>query len=64
MLKTSSLVYRISNKSPVLITILQLLKKNPSERLGYKGVEEIKAHKWFSNLDWQALSERRVRSFN
>jgi serine/threonine protein kinase len=37
-----------------------LCTKNPAERLGKNGVEEIKAHPWFNGLDWQALFECRV----
>jgi len=40
--------------------ILQLLKKNPSERLGTNGVEEIKNHRWFSDLDWELLAQKKV----
>jgi len=30
-----------------------LLERDPTKRLGYKGdVEEIKAHKWFADIDW------------
>jgi len=37
------------------------LKKKPEERLGSKGAAEIKAHKWFNNIDWNLLAEKKVR---
>jgi len=40
--------------------ILRLLKKNADERLGFRGSEEIKKHKWFENIDWKLLSEKKV----
>lgn len=40
--------------------ILKLLKKRPEERLGSKGANEIKAHRWFSNIDWDLLAEKKV----
>jgi serum/glucocorticoid-regulated kinase 2 len=40
--------------------ILQLLKKTPEDRLGFKGSDEIKRHKWFGNIDWKLLNERKV----
>ena len=29
-----------------------LVKKNPKERLGANGVNEIKNHEFFKNFDW------------
>jgi len=40
--------------------IMQLLKKTPEERLGFKGADAIKKHKWFENIDWKLLNERKV----
>jgi len=40
--------------------ILQLLKKDPKERLGSKGFHEIKNHRWFSNIDWDLINEKKV----
>eukprot|EP00798_Chlamydomonas_sp_ICE-L_P016616 gene16616-22859_t len=41
--------------------IEQLLQKEPSKRLGYGpyGLGDIKAHPWFSGIDWEALLEHR-----
>eukprot|EP00903_Cladosiphon_okamuranus_P010861 g10258.t1 len=35
----------------------RLLDKNPETRLGWEGVQQ---HKWFRNVDWVALRNRRV----
>jgi serum/glucocorticoid-regulated kinase 2 len=35
--------------------INKLLKKNPSERLGRNGVQEIKDHNFFKTMKWKKL---------
>ena len=32
--------------------IKKLLNTNPTERLGFKSINEIKNHKWFASIDW------------
>ena len=44
----------------IFLICKKLLKKKPEERIGYKGAQEIKAHKWFSNINWKLLSEKKV----
>ena len=44
----------------ICIINFQLLKKTPEERLGFKGADAIKKHKWFENIDWKLLNERKV----
>ena len=34
--------------------------KNPAGRLGTNGADEIKAHRWFREINWKDLSEKRV----
>jgi serine/threonine protein kinase len=34
-----------------------LLDRKPTQRLGYNGVDEIKAHQYFSNIDWEKLDK-------
>jgi len=38
--------------------IKKLLNPNPNTRLGAKGVQEIKNHKFFENFDWEGVTER------
>lgn len=40
--------------------ISKLLTKNPTQRLGSNGSEEIKTHAWFSDLNWKEISEKKV----
>ena len=40
--------------------ICKLLQRNPQERLGYKGSDEIKQHPWFSDIDWDAMYRKEV----
>jgi len=40
--------------------IEKLLIKNPDNRLGTNGAEEIKAHPWFKNVNWNDLSQKKV----
>lgn len=41
-----------------------LLQVDLTKRIGNlkNGVFDIKAHKWFSNIDWIAIYERRVKA--
>mmetsp|Transcript_5153 Transcript_5153/g.4372 ORF Transcript_5153/g.4372 Transcript_5153/m.4372 type:complete len:90 (-) Transcript_5153:37-306(-) len=40
--------------------ILKLLNKSEEERMGTNGVEEIKNHKWFADINWEDLSKKKV----
>ena len=35
--------------------IYRLLQKDPQKRLGSKGIEEIKQHPWFNQINWDLL---------
>eukprot|EP00826_Nyctotherus_ovalis_P002360 TRINITY_DN10465_c0_g2_i2.p1 TRINITY_DN10465_c0_g2~~TRINITY_DN10465_c0_g2_i2.p1 ORF type:complete len:473 (-),score=81.13 TRINITY_DN10465_c0_g2_i2:313-1731(-) len=37
-----------------------LLKKNPGERLGAKGMEEVKRHPYLSNVNWEELLKKKI----
>ena len=41
----------------------KLLIKNPEQRLGYNGANEIKGHKWFADVDWKSYAEKKVNIF-
>ena len=41
--------------------IIHLLKKDPLQRLGSRGGEEIKNHMWFSSINWDALYNKQIR---
>ncbi|KAJ6229599.1 ribosomal protein S6 KINASE [Anaeramoeba flamelloides] len=41
--------------------ISSLLNRNPEKRLGMKGVEEIKQHSFFSDLDWQKIYNKEYK---
>lgn len=40
--------------------IERLLKVNPDERLGAKGIHEIKNHPFFSQLDWDDIANKKI----
>lgn len=40
--------------------ISSLLAYNPKERLGYKGVDEIKSHNFFDGLDWSSIEKKQI----
>lgn len=35
--------------------IKQLLVRDPTQRLGFKGAEEIKNHEFFKGIDWEEV---------
>lgn len=50
----------LESLSPVAKDILaKLLTREPEERLGAKGVSEIKSHPFFNDIDWEILLKRR-----
>lgn len=52
-------LYFITN--PLLRDLLQkLLSKDPKERLGSRGANEIKEHSWFYGTNWEALLQEEV----
>lgn len=43
--------------------IIKLLQKQPSRRLGYnRDAEELKRHKFFKDIDWNALKNKRYKA--
>jgi serum/glucocorticoid-regulated kinase 2 len=40
----------------------KLIQRKPVNRLGYKGIDEIKTHPFFQDLDWEALSKKEIKS--
>ncbi|XP_015610403.1 ribosomal protein S6 kinase 2 beta [Cephus cinctus] len=50
------------NISPEAQALLRVLfKRNPANRLGSGGVEEIKSHVFFASIDWDALYRKEIR---
>jgi len=39
----------------------KLLERNPSKRLGANGVDEIKDHPFFSEINWDKLYKRKIK---
>jgi serum/glucocorticoid-regulated kinase 2 len=37
-----------------------LLNRDPKKRLGNKGIETIKTHPFFEEINWEALEKREV----
>jgi len=47
--------------SPILKDLLfKLLAKNPSDRLGAKGMSEVKEHPFFEGIDWDSLLNKKI----
>ena len=42
--------------------INNLIQRKPSSRLGYKGINQIKQHKWFKHFSWKDLYNMKVES--
>jgi hypothetical protein len=43
------------------LCLFQLLQKDPKNRLGSHGVHQIKQHRFFEHMDWEALLKRSVK---
>jgi len=39
-----------------------LLQIDPTKRLGHNGAQEVKAHRWFSSLNWNMVLERKMQA--
>ena len=42
--------------------ITKLLKKEPSERLGYNSKKEIIGHPWFADMKWKRLLKKKIKA--
>ena len=42
--------------------LIGLLKRNPRDRLGTNGIEEIKGHIFFDGMDWESLLARKIEN--
>ena len=42
--------------------INNLIQRKPTARLGYKGINQIKQHKWFNNFCWKDLYNMKIES--
>jgi serine/threonine protein kinase len=40
----------------------RLLLRNPQERLGGNGIQEIKEHPWLADVDWEKLAQKRIKA--
>ncbi|XP_011496245.1 PREDICTED: ribosomal protein S6 kinase 2 beta [Ceratosolen solmsi marchali] len=48
--------------SPEAQSLLRVLfKRNPVNRLGFKGIDEIKKHIFFQTIDWQKLYKKEIK---
>jgi len=59
-LRAAPLKFPFYVSRPAAMLISALLKRNPSERLGSHGGGEVKAHPFFSSIDWDGLYNGRV----
>ena len=67
-LKMYKKIKEVSYRWPIKVSpaakdlVGKLLRKSPSSRLGFggQGIGPLKKHKWFANLDWDALARRSI----
>jgi hypothetical protein len=38
-----------------------LLNRDPNQRLGAEGAQEVKKHPWFKTVNWEAVFEKRIK---
>ena len=43
-----------------MITVSQLLRRKPADRLGVNGPDEVKAHPWLKDVAWGEIREMRL----
>lgn len=41
--------------------INKTLQRKPANRLGLNGPNEVKAHIWVKDVDWQAIVDKRIK---
>ncbi|XP_011860408.1 PREDICTED: ribosomal protein S6 kinase 2 beta [Vollenhovia emeryi] len=51
--------HNLSTEAQALLRVL--FKRNPANRLGSGGVDEIKSHIFFATIDWDALYKKEIR---
>ena len=39
-----------------------MLLRNPEQRLGYNSISEVKQHKWFNDIDWTKLQQKKLKA--
>lgn len=39
-----------------------MLARNPEQRLGFNGIEQIKEHAWFADIDWVKLQQKKLKA--
>ena len=42
--------------------LARLLERNPKERLGAKGPQEVKEHPFFEKINWEALKNKSIKA--
>ncbi len=53
--------HKIVTSEHVQDLITKLLAKDPADRLGTEGgVDEIKTHPWFSDIDWDRMLKKEI----
>lgn len=40
----------------------RLLLRKPGQRLGKDGIHELKSHEWFTDFDWDLLTNNKMKS--
>ena len=65
LIKTSTVKFpkRIALSEDAKDIIKKLLEKNPKKRLGsQKGIEEIKSHPFFANIDFDLIEQKKIKA--
>ena len=59
-LRNAPLKFPFYVSKPAASFIHGLLQRNPEKRLGSKGGEEVRKHRFFRDIDWDALLRREI----
>lgn len=68
LIKTGKIIFpdpvkhKIEMSDEMKDLITKFLEWDPTQRLGVNGADEIKAHPWFTDMDWAKLEKKKIKA--
>ena len=60
-IKTGNIKYPVYLSKDALSILQAFFTHDPDKRLGTDGIEKIKAHPFFKNIDWEAILQKKIK---